>query len=116
MTIKSIAQAFSNGEFQSVFPYLDNTVVWKVVGENEFLGKEAVIAQCLQVEAYFKTVTTQFETINCLVDGNKVAINGTAAFVINQKPKAFVWACDVYEFNKANQLQRITSYCIQKNP
>lgn len=114
MNIKSIAQAFSNGEFQSVFSYLANSIVWHVVGENEFLGKEAVMQQCLQVKAYFDSVTTQFETINCLVDGNKVAINGTAAFHINQKPKAFVWACDVYEFNEENQLQRITSYCITK--
>lgn len=114
MNIKSIAQAFSNGEFQSVFSYLANSIVWHVVGENEFLGKEAVMQQCLQVKAYFDSVTTQFETINCLVDGNKVAINGTAAFHINQKPKAFVWASDLYEFNEDNQLQRITSYCITK--
>lgn len=114
MNIKSIAQAFSNGEFQSVFPYLADAVVWQVVGENEFLGKEAVMQQCLQVKAYFNSVTTQFETIHCLVDGNKVAINGTAAFHINQKPKAFVWACDVYEFNEDNLLQSITSYCITK--
>lgn len=114
MNIKSIAQAFSNGEFQSVFPYLADTIVWQVVGENEFLGKEAVMQQCLQVKAYFNSVTTQFETINCLVDGNKVAINGTAAFHINQKQKAFVWACDVYEFNEDNLLQNITSYCITK--
>jgi len=114
MTIKSIAQAFSNGDFQTVFPYLADTIVWQVVGESEFLGKEAVMQQCLQVEAYFNSVTTQFDTTNCLVDGNKVAINGTAAFHINQKPKAFVWACDLYEFNAANQLQSITSYCITK--
>ena len=114
MTIKSIAQAFSNGEFQSVFPYLDHNIVWQVVGESEFLGKEAVMQQCLQVKAYFNSVTTHFETINCLVDGNKVAINGTAAFHINQKPKVFVWACDLYEFNEDNHLQRITSYCITK--
>lgn len=114
MNIKSIAQAFSNGEFQSVFPYLADTIVWQVVGESEFLGKEAVMQQCLQVKAYFNSVTTQFETSNCLADGNKVAINGTAAFHINQKPKAFVWACDVYEFNEDNLLQSITSYCITK--
>lgn len=114
MNTKSIAQAFSNGKFQTVFPHLDKNVIWQVVGENEFHGKEAVIEQCSKVEAYFKSVTTQFETLNCLVDGNKIAINGTATFLINQKTTAFVWACDLYEFNEVNQLFRITSYCINK--
>jgi len=39
MTIKSIAQAFSNGDFQTVFPYLADTIVWQVVGESEISRK-----------------------------------------------------------------------------
>ena len=114
MTLKNIAQAFSNGDFPIVFPHLDPHIVWQVMGENEFHGKEAVMQQCSKVEAYFKSVTTQFETLNCLVDGNKIAINGTATFFINQKMKTFVWACDLYEFNEKNQLSHITSYCITR--
>lgn len=36
-----------------------------------------------------------------------------AEFLRDNKRVSFVSACDVYEFNDDNQIQKITSYCIQ---
>lgn len=49
-----------------------------------------------------------------ITDGNKVVITGTAEFSRDNKRVSFVSACDVYEFNDKEQIQKITSYCIQR--
>ncbi len=113
MTKSEIAKAFSNGEFVKTYPFIASDAVWTVIEDDTFIGKEAIINQCEQVGNYFKSVTTIFETINIIKDQNKVAISGTAEFLRDQKSVSFVSACDVYEFNEHNQIQRITSNCIQ---
>lgn len=112
-TIAAVAEAFSNGSFQATFPYLDEHIVWTVVGENQFMGKQAVKANCLQVEKYFNSVTTKFERLNTIIDDHKIVVTGTAEFIKENKRVAFVAACDVYEFNKENKIVSIISYCIQ---
>lgn len=113
MELTSIAEAFSNGEFQIVIPYLDKSIIWTVVGENQYIGKQAVIDNCLLVENYFNSVTTNFETLNIIADNNKIVINGTAEFMRNNNQISLVSACDIYEFNSENKIVGITSYCIQ---
>ncbi len=114
LTIQQIAESFSGGQFDKVYQYLTDNIIWNVVGENSFTGKQAVIDNCEQVASYFKAVTTNFTTENIIVDNNRVAINGTAEFVKNGKRVSYVWACDVYEFNDQKELEKITSYCIQE--
>lgn len=114
MTITEIALAFSKGEFEKTFPYMDEDITWTVVEDDEFSGKKAVMQRCKQVSQYFNSVTTRFETLHTLTEGNKVAISGTAEFFKENKRISFVSACDLYEFNANNKLTRITSYCIQK--
>jgi len=108
-----LARAFSLGEFKDVYPYLSDQIVWIVVGENEFIGKEAVINNCMQVQRYFDTVTTEFKTNHVISDGNEVVVTGTAEFFRNGKQISFISACDVYDFDDHQQLEKITSYCIQ---
>jgi len=84
-----------------------------VIEENKFEGKDAIIDQCNQVGAYFKSVTTDFKTLNVIQDKNNVVVNGTAEFIRNNQRVSFVSACDVYEFNDSGKIQKITSYCIQ---
>ncbi len=112
MTIQQIAKAFSNGQFEPAYPFLAENIQWTVVGENYFDGKKAVMENCEQTSAYFRSVTTNFKTIHIITDKNLVAISGTAEFLRDNKKVAFISACDVYEFNDRNQLQTITSYCI----
>lgn len=113
MTKQQIAEAFSNGHFEATYPYLAENIVWIVVGETSFQGKTAVIENCEQTAAYFKSVQTDFKTNHLLQDNTKIAISGTAEFFKNGKSVAFVSAFDLYEFNDAGKLEHITSYCIQ---
>jgi SnoaL-like domain len=113
MTVQQIAAAFSGGRFEEVYPFLAENVLWNIIGENSFAGKKAVMDNCEQVAAYFKTVTTNFSTDNVIAGDNRVAIDGTAEFLKNGKRVVYVWACDVYEFNDKKELEKITSYCIQ---
>lgn len=112
MTKQEIALAFSNGEFEKTTEFIAGNAVWEVVGENTFIGKAAIIENCNQVAAYFKSVTTNFKTLNIIAQDHKVVINGTAEFSRNGQRVSFVSACDLYEFNGSDQIQRITSYCI----
>lgn len=113
MTKQQIAEAFSNGNFESAYPYLAENVLWVIVGENSFQGKKSVIENCEQTAAYFKSVQTDFKTNHLLQDNNKIAISGTAEFFKGGKSVAYVSAFDLYEFNTEEKLQNITSYCIQ---
>jgi len=114
MTIKDKSIAFSNGEFEKISDFIADNAVWTVVEEDTFIGKKAIIENCEQVGKYFKSVTTKFETINVIEENRKVVVNGTAEFLRDTKRVSFVSACDLYEFNDDGQIQKITSYCIQK--
>lgn len=75
MTQKQIAEAFSNGNFELTYPYLADNVQWTVIGEDSFDGKKAVMDNCEQVASYFKSITTNFKTINIIADQNRVAVS-----------------------------------------
>lgn len=115
MNIEHIAKSFSNGEFDLTFDFIDKNAVWEVVEEDTFAGKDAIIAQCEQVAGYFRSVTTDFKTLNLIADGNIVAVNGTADFTRDEQTVSFVSACDIYEFDDNGMIRRITSYCIQRS-
>ncbi len=112
ISIKQIAESFSKGDFAMAIPHLSDSVEWTVIGERSFSGKVAVIKNCEQVANYFKSVTTEFKTQQIIIENNKVVINGTAEFTKGNKKISFISACDIYEFNVTNELQKITSYCI----
>jgi len=54
LNISSIAEAFSIGEFEQAFDYLDENIIWTIIGESEILGKQAVISHCKQIKEYFQ--------------------------------------------------------------
>jgi hypothetical protein len=114
MTKPEIATAFSNGEFHRTKDSIADNAIWEVVEEDKFVGKSAIIENCNMVGQYFKSVTTNFKTINVISENNKVVVNGTAEFIRDGKRISFVSACDIYEFNDSDQIQKITSYCIQE--
>lgn len=113
MTKSAIATAFSMGAFDQIYEYLSDNARWEVPGENSFENKQAIIKQCNEVATYFKTVTTHFELLQVIEENNKIAVTGTAEFIRNGQRISFVHGCDIYLFNELEQLQSITSYCIQ---
>ncbi len=113
MTKTEIAKAFSIGEFDPIYEYIAEEAEWVIVEDACFTGKKAIVENCKQVGEYFKSVTTDFITHHIIADNNKVVINGTAEFKRANKRLSFVSACDIYEFNEDNRIQKIISYCIQ---
>ncbi|MBF0385745.1 MAG: nuclear transport factor 2 family protein [Candidatus Omnitrophica bacterium] len=111
-TKKEIAESFSNGKFELIFPYLSEKIIWIVVGENVFKGKDSVIANCKQTAEYFNSVHTVFNTDEIIETNDRVVIRGTAEFKRDGRRDSFISACDVYEFNDKNELEIISSYCI----
>ena len=109
---KEIAELFSNGKFEEIMGFLSDGIVWNVVGENSFDGKKAVTANCEQTAEYFKSVQTNFITDEVIVSDNKVIVIGTAEFKRDGKRVNFFSACDVYDFNDKNKIEKISSYCI----
>lgn len=101
------------GDFAKVYDRIAAHAVWEVVEENSFAGKKNIMDHCEQVAGYFRTVTTRFTLLNIISQDNKVAINGTAEFIKDNQRVSFVSACDLYEFNDRDEIQKITSYCIQ---
>lgn len=111
-TKKEIAIAFSNGNFNMAYEYLDDNVIWEVVGDSIFNGKKEVIANCDRTAYYFQSVETIFDTEDVQVFGNVVMVRGTAEFKRDGKRISFVKACDVYIFGNEGNIQNIHSYCI----
>lgn len=114
-TKKEIAESFSNGKFENTYPYLSDNIIWNVVGENIFKGKQEVIAQCNQITEYFNSVETDFQTQESIIAENRVIVRGTGEFLRNGKRVNLITACDVYEFNNNGELEKISSYCIPEN-
>jgi hypothetical protein len=108
-----IAKSFSNGEFERTYEFISETAEWTVVGEDRFVGKKAIVDNCEKVGSYFRSVQTDFKTLNVISEANKVAINGTAEFFRDGKRVSLISACDVYAFNDHGLIESITSYCIQ---
>jgi len=111
---KEIAELFSNGKFDKTLEYLSKDVVWNIIGENIFDGKKAVTENCEQTAEYFKSVETDFKTDKIIASDNKVIVIGTAEFKRDGKRLNFISACDVYEFNEQNEIDKISSYCISE--
>ena len=112
LTREEVAEAFSNGRFELTYPYLSSEVEWQIVVESNFKGKESVVQNCEQTAAYFRSVTTHFNTSDIIVDSNKVVVCGTAEFLRDGERLSLISACDVYEFSGDDMLIRISSYCI----
>lgn len=112
---KEIAESFSNGNFEMAFPYLSENIIWNVVGVNLFNGKAEVVENCKQTSKYFKSIETDFKTEDVIVAEHKVIIRGTGEFIRDGKRLNLITACDVYEFNRNGELEKIYSYCISEN-
>jgi len=111
---KHLASAFSDGRFAETYPHLHENVIWHVVGENEFIGKHAVINRCEEVAAYFVSVTTNFITHHIISEGNLVVVNGVGEFLRDGKRVSLISASEWYEFDDDDQIVKISSYCIQE--
>lgn len=112
LTIKQIAEAFSNHNFETAYPFLSDKIQWNTVGGELILGKEKVIETCKQSSNYLKTVTTNFSKFLVLDSGDYVTIDSVSEYIDQDKNVSKVASCDIYKFVQG-QLTEITSYCIE---
>jgi ketosteroid isomerase-like protein len=109
---KQISLEFSGGNFEFAYPHLADDATWNIIGNEMLTGKADIIEFCNKTAEYFTQVTTEFKTDNIIIDGDCIAINGTAEFFIEKENRSnHISSCDVYKF-KDGKLQEITSYCI----
>ena len=87
--------------------------MWETPGDQTLKGKEEIVPFCNKTKDYFNSIETEFIQINLIENENSVAINGTAKFIRDNKVLATVASCDVYTFDKLNNLVSIYSYCIK---
>jgi ketosteroid isomerase-like protein len=116
MTKSEIAKAFSGGKFGKCFEYLTEQTIWNTPGEQYLKGKKEIEIFCEKISAYFDSVTTNFQQLNLIENGDSIAINGTAEFLRDGKQISFVSSCDVYVFSDNNKIVSIHSYCITEKP
>ncbi|MBP6114325.1 MAG: nuclear transport factor 2 family protein [Acinetobacter sp.] len=106
-----IAKHFSLGQFSQIFQYLDDEILWNVIGESTFSGKLAVIEQTQKIESYFQSVTHHFELDQIHLTDPFIIIQGQAIFQSSDQITK-ISACDIYQFNQSSQIIKIQSYCI----
>lgn len=117
MTKREIAEALSAGNYEMAVVKIAEDVEWNMYEESDFIkGKQAFIEFAEKVGAYFRSVTTKFETAGVIEDENKIAIYGRAEFVRNGKTVNSVNSCDVYEFDADGNVLKVHSYCNSKKP
>jgi hypothetical protein len=112
LTIKQIAEAFSNHNFEITFPLLSDNIQWNMVGGELILGKERVIETCKQSSSYLKTVTTNFSKFLVLDHKDYITIDSVSEYIDQDKNASKIASCDIYKFEQG-QLTEITSYCIE---
>lgn len=112
LTQKQIAEAFSSGDFEKTYPYLSDNIRWHVIKNFVCQGKKEVVEKCEQTATYFASMTTDFKQLDVIQSSNKVVVTGSAELAENGKRVELISACDVYEFNENDMLQKITSYCL----
>ena len=106
-----IAKCFSLGQFSQIDQYLDDNIIWDVIGENTFLGKLAVLQQTQKIESYFQSVIHHFQLDQTHLIDQHIIIQGQAIFQSSDQITK-ISACDIYQFNQSSQIIKIQSYCI----
>ena len=110
---KEICVAFSTGNFEATFNYLDENISWNIIGTQILKGKEKIIEFCNQTSNFFKETKNIFTLKNIILDDKMCSIDGTAEFINNENVSTFIESCDIYKFEN-DKLIEITSYCIIK--
>jgi limonene-1,2-epoxide hydrolase len=112
LTIKQIAEAFSNHNFEAIYPFIADNILWNMVGAEQITGKENVVKTCEQSANYLKSVETKFNKFIVIESINYTVIDSSADYIDKDKNISRIASCDIYKFN-SGQLVEITSYTVE---
>lgn len=111
LTQQEIAEAFSRHDFGAAYGYLAGGVVWNLVGGQQLVGRDSVIAECENSANYLATVETRFTKFRLLAGEDWVVIDSTAVYESPEEARSTVASCDIFRFS-AGMIVEITSYNI----
>ena len=114
LTVEQIAEALCSHRFTEVFPYMADEIKWNMIGREELIGREAVIAHCNKGMKFLATVTSTITKLKTYRADPFVIVEGAAQFQDKENQTSSVASCDVFQFSDG-QLIEITSYIID-NP
>ena len=114
LNIDQIEQAFCNYRFAVTYPYMADEIKWSIVGREELVGRDAVIAQCDKSEKFLETVSATITKLKINRAETFVVVEGAAQFQDQENQTSSVASCDVFQFSDG-RLVEITSYVIDLN-
>ncbi len=106
------AEAFSGHRFADAYPALADDVRWDLVGEEQLVGKQAVIDACEGTLAALGDGSTEFLRFVVVADGDRVAVDTVARYTGADGTTGTVSSCDVYEFAD-DRLTAVRSYAVE---
>lgn len=114
MNNHDLARAFSGHRFDETFDQLAPDVVWRLVGNADLTGRDAVIEACRASTAENEGVTTTWLRFVSTGDGPVVAVDAVGRYDGPDGVSA-VSSCDIYEF-AGDLVTTITSYAVEVDP
>jgi hypothetical protein len=98
LTIDQIAEAFCSHHFAETYPYMADEIKWTMIGRQELIGREAVIAHCIQGLKFLETVSTTYPKLKIYRADPFVIVEGAARFQDKDNQILTVASCDVFSF------------------
>ncbi len=111
LDIGQIAEAFCRYRFAETYPYMADEIKWNIVGKEELVGRETVIARCDKSAKFLETVSATITKLKINRAETFVVAEGTAQFKDQKNQTSSVASCDVFQFS-GGRLVEITSYVI----
>jgi len=107
-----IAEAFCSHKFTETYPYMADDLKWIIVGGEDLIGREAVIARCEQSAKFLESVTTTITQLKIIHADTTVVVEGAAQFLDHENKVSSVASCDIFKFSHG-RLVEITSYNVE---
>jgi len=114
LNIEQIAEAFCSHRFGETFPYMADEIKWNMIGQEELIGREAVIDHCNKSAKFLETVSSIITKLKTYRVETCVIVEGAAQFKDQENQTSGVASCDVFQFSDG-RLVEITSYVIDLN-
>ena len=93
LDIHQIGEAFSSYRFVVTYPYMADEIKWNIVGREELMGREAVIARCAEAVKFLETVSTTFTKLKINRAETCVVVEGAAQFQDQENQTSSVASC-----------------------
>jgi hypothetical protein len=114
LTIDQIAEAFCSHRFAETYPYMADEIKWNMIGREELIGREAVIAHCNKGVKFLEIVSSTITKLKIYRAETCIIVEGAAQFQDRENQTSSVASCDVFQFSNGKLIE-ITSYVIELN-